>query len=43
MEEWSYTSTHPVGHTGSVKGKLYFYLFLLTFLTIVSKDTKTIK
>ena len=25
MEEWSYTSTNPLGHTGPVTGKLYFY------------------
>jgi len=24
MEEYSYTSTHPLGHTGPVKGSLYF-------------------
>jgi hypothetical protein len=23
MEEWSYTSTHPLGHTGPVTGLLY--------------------
>ena len=26
MEEYSYTSTHPLGHTGSVMGSLYFFL-----------------
>jgi len=25
MEEQSYTSTHPVGHTGPVTGKLYLF------------------
>ena len=25
MEEYSYTSTHPLGHTGSVRGSLYLY------------------
>jgi hypothetical protein len=24
MEEWSYTSTHPLGHTGPVTGKRFF-------------------
>jgi hypothetical protein len=24
MEQYSYTSTHPLGHTGSVTGTLYF-------------------
>ena len=27
MEEYSYTSTHPLGHTGPVTGSLYLYLF----------------
>jgi len=26
MEEYSYTSTHPLGHTGPVTGSLYFFL-----------------
>ena len=25
MEEWSYTSTHPLGHTGPVTGSLYLF------------------
>jgi len=30
MEEYSYTSTHPLGHTGPVTGTLYlFYLYIL--------------
>jgi len=28
MEEYSCTSTHPLGHTGPVKGSLYLYLYL---------------
>ena len=27
MEEYSYTSTHPLGHTRPVTGSLYLYLF----------------
>ena len=27
MEEYSYTSTHPLGHTGPVTGSLYLYVF----------------
>ena len=27
MEEYSYTSTHPLGHPGPVKGSLYLYLY----------------
>ena len=26
MEEYSYTSTHPLGHTGPVTGSVYLYL-----------------
>ena len=29
MEEYNYTSTHPLGHAGPVTGSLYLYLFLL--------------
>ena len=28
MEEWSYTSTHPLGHAGPVTGTLYFTFYL---------------
>jgi hypothetical protein len=28
MEQYSYTSTHPVGHTGPVTGSLYLHLSL---------------
>ena len=28
MEELSYTSTHPLGHTVPVTGSLYLYLFI---------------
>jgi len=28
MEEYSYTSTHPLGHTGPVTGSLYFYIYI---------------
>jgi len=31
LEEWSYTSTHPLGHTGPVTGSLYLYLSLYLF------------
>jgi len=27
MEKKSYTSTHPLGHTGPVTGSLYLYLY----------------
>ena len=32
MEEQSYTSTHPLGHTRPVTENFTFYLFLLNFL-----------
>jgi len=28
MEEYSYTCTHPLGHTGHVTGSPYLYLYL---------------
>jgi len=31
MEEYSYTSTHPQGHTGPVTGSLYLYLYCGAF------------
>ena len=27
MEEYSYTLTHPLGHTGRVKRSLYLYIY----------------
>jgi hypothetical protein len=30
MEEESYTSTHPLGHTGPVTGSLYLYIYIYT-------------
>jgi len=44
MEEQSYTSTHPLGHTGPVTGSLYLYLFLYFIYWILSHaKTKQIK
>jgi len=31
MEEYSYTSTHPLGQTGPVTGSLYLYMILFHF------------
>jgi len=28
MEQYSYISTHPLGHIGPVTGTLYLYLYL---------------
>jgi len=39
MEEQSYTSTHPVGHTGPVTGSLYLYLSI----DISERNGKNIK
>ena len=33
MEEYSYTSTHPQGHTGSVTGSLYLLFPYISFCT----------
>ena len=27
MEEYSYTSTHPLGHSGPVTGSLYIFIY----------------
>ena len=32
MEEYSYNSTHTLGHTGPVIGSHYFYLYLYLLL-----------
>ena len=40
MEEWSYTSTHPLGHTGPITGSLYLYLFLFKLSCPFSHFTK---
>ena len=34
MEKQSYTSTHPLGHTGPVTGSLYLYLYIKTSIAI---------
>ena len=34
MEEYSYTSTHPLGHTGPVTGSLYVYLLKVSSLIL---------
>jgi len=31
VEEYSYTSTHPLGYTGPVTGSLYLYLYVGLF------------
>ena len=31
MEEYSYTSTHPLGHTGPVTGKFYLYIYIYIY------------
>jgi hypothetical protein len=36
MEEQSYTSTHPLGHTGPVTGSFYLYLYLLFYYSLAS-------
>jgi len=34
MEEYSYNSTQPLGHTGPVSGKVYLYVYTLTTLNL---------
>jgi len=41
MEEKSYSSTHPLGHTGPVTGSLYLYLYLYLLLMVVEWTTET--
>jgi len=38
MEEYSYTSTHRLGHPGPVTGSLYPYLSLLFVFHILKKN-----
>ena len=35
MEEYSYTSTHPLGHTGPVTETLYLYLIIIIIIIII--------
>jgi len=36
MEEYSYTSTHPLGHTGPVTGTLYHFLREIYYILLQS-------
>ena len=38
-EDQSYTSTHPLGHTGPVTGSLLFVLFNRFYLLLDVKDS----
>ena len=38
MEEWSYTSTHPLGHTGPVTGSLYLLVVVVVVVVVVVRD-----
>jgi hypothetical protein len=35
MEEKRYTSTHPLGHTGPVKGNLYLYFYIRNYFQLM--------
>ena len=37
MEEYSYTYTHPFGHTGPVTGSLYLYLDVSSLRKIINR------
>jgi len=39
MEEYSYTSTHPLGHTGPVTGSLYLFFY---YNIIILRDHRSI-
>ena len=32
-DEYSYISTHPLGHTGPVTGSLYFFIYIYFFIS----------
>jgi len=34
MEEYSYTFTRPLGHTGPVTGSLYLYIYMYIYMYI---------
>ena len=42
MEEYSYTSTHSLGHNGSVTRSLYIYLYLLHVICILTVTVLTV-
>jgi len=42
MEEYSYTSTHPLGHIGPVTGSLYLYLVLLISISSGAVSHKSV-
>ena len=37
MEEYSYTSTHPLGHTGPVTESLYLFTFIYIYILYMCK------
>ena len=39
VEEYSYTSTYPLGHTGPVTGSLYLFLLLIRYC-VLDSDVK---
>ena len=40
MEEYSYTSTHPLGHTGPVTGSLYLHVIARLFLIFLKANSQ---
>jgi len=40
MEEWIYTSTHPLDHTGPVTGSLYLYLLSTTIKKVITSQNR---
>ena len=42
LEEWSYTSTHPLGHAGPVTGSLYLFTKILLFINNINSWKSTV-
>jgi hypothetical protein len=42
MEEYSYTSTHPLGHTGPVTGSLSFIYIYISKLLVLKATYKSL-
>jgi hypothetical protein len=42
MEEYSYNSTQPLGHTGPVTGLIYLYLVMLCYVMLCSQPKKLV-
>jgi len=41
MDEYSYTSIRPLGHTGPVRGSLYLYLYFMLLIPYIILQSAT--